>query len=240
MNGEKQIIQSKPLNRSFAAFPPSRVAPSTPRLRIWRTQLYGYAAGGLCNAGFVSPDDKIYFGKTTRSMTDAEEPRAPAQGIEGVLLANRDRLIRFLAARGAGDTAEDLFQDLWMRLSGRPGGPIGEPLSYLYRAANNLMLDRYRSVRQADLREHAWGEAWAGSEPPVDTALIARQQLAEADAAIDAMGERAAGIFRSFRLEGKSQRVIAAEFGVSLSTVESDLRKVYGALAALRRLFNDK
>lgn len=173
-------------------------------------------------------------------MTDPEERAAPAQGLEGVLLANRDRLIGFLVARGAGEGAEDLFQELWMRLSGKPAGPIGEPLSYLYRAANNLMLDRYRSARQADLRDQAWGDVSIKQEPAIDTALISRQQLAEADAAIDALGERAAGIFRSFRLEGKSQRVIAAEFGISLSTVESDLRKVYGALAALRRLFDEK
>lgn len=228
------------MNRNDAAFPPARVVPTTPRLRKWRTQLYAYAAGGLCNAGFVSPDDKSYFGQNQRSMTDSEERAAPAQGLEGVLLANRDRLIGFLVARGAGDGAEDLFQELWMQLSGRHSGPIGEPISYLYRAANNLMLDRYRSARQADLRDQAWGEAAAGTVRPVDAALISRQQLAEADATIDALGKRAAGIFRAFRLEGKSQRAIAAEFGVSLSTVESDLRKVYGALAALRRIFNER
>lgn len=172
-------------------------------------------------------------------MKDAEERIAPAQGIEGVLLANRDRLIRFLLARGASDGAEDVFQELWMRLSGKPSGPIGDPVSYLYRAANNLMLDRYRSARQSDLREQAWSDASLAGEPPVDSMLISRQQLAEVDAAIDALGERAAGIFRSFRLEGKSQRSIAAEFGVSLSTVESDLRRAYGTLAALRRQFNE-
>ena len=35
--------------------------------------------------------------------------------LEQAYLAHRDRLLRFLRARGAGDAAEDLVQDLWLR-----------------------------------------------------------------------------------------------------------------------------
>ncbi len=35
----------------------------------------------------------------------------PPTGLEAVFLANRDKLVRFLTARGAGDAAEDLVQD---------------------------------------------------------------------------------------------------------------------------------
>ena len=55
---------------------------------------------------------------------------------------------------------------------------------------------------------------------------------------IEATGTRPARIFRRFRVDGAAQRDIAAELGVSLSTVEADLRKVYAALAALRRQFD--
>ena len=74
-------------------------------------------------------------------------------GIEAVFLANRDKLVRFLAARGAGDAAEDLVQDLWVKMAGRMDGPIANPLAYLYRAADMLMIDRYRSRRQAERRD---------------------------------------------------------------------------------------
>jgi RNA polymerase sigma factor (sigma-70 family) len=237
---EKYIIPSSVLIRSDAAFPPWRIAPLSPRLRNWRLPLYGCATGGARNAGFVAVDDKKYFGQNNGSMKDAPEPTASGQGLEGVLLANRDRLIRFLITRGAGDAAEDVFQELWMRLSSRPSGPIGDPMSYLFRAANNHMLDRYRSERQLGMRELAWGDASTASDPSADTALISREQLKQADAAIDALGARTATIFRSFRLENKSQRAIAAEQGVSLSTVESDLRKAYEMLAALRRQFDEQ
>src|SRR3546814_12364199 len=105
--------------------------------------------------------------QSKQSMTDSHDRTEAAQGIEGALLANRDRIVRFLDVRGAGDSAEDLFQDLWMRLTDRRMGPIADALPYIMRAANNLMLDRYRSARQRDLRDKAWrseerrvGEEW--------------------------------------------------------------------------------
>src|SRR3546814_18369090 len=82
--------------------------------------------------------------QSKQSMTDSHDRTEAAQGIEGALLANRDRIVRFLDVRGAGDSAEDLFQDLWMRLTDRRMGPIADALPYIMRAANNLMLDRER------------------------------------------------------------------------------------------------
>ncbi|WP_447762656.1 RNA polymerase sigma factor [Sphingopyxis panaciterrae] len=176
--------------------------------------------------------------QTKRSMTEATERTDAGQGIEGVLLANRDRIVRFLQLRGAGDSAEDLFQDLWMRLTDRRTGPIADPLSYVMRAANNLMLDRYRSAQRSDIRDKAWGESAALPKPSAETLLISREQLALAEQAILATGERPARIFRRFRIDGISQRDIAGELGVSLSTVEADLRKVYAVLANVRRQFD--
>jgi RNA polymerase sigma factor (sigma-70 family) len=176
--------------------------------------------------------------QSNQFMTRSTDRADPAQGIEGVLLANRDRIIRFLQVRGAGENAEDLFQDLWMRLTERATGPIADPLSYAMRAANNLMLDRYRSARQRAVRDQAWSEASDGHEPSAEASLISRQQLEQVQTVIAATGERPAHIFRRFRVDGASQRDIAQEMGLSLSTIEADLRKVYAALAALRRQFD--
>lgn len=184
-----------------------------------------------------TPKAKTAF-QSKQRMTEANDRTGAAQGIEGALLANRNRIVRFLELRGAGAGAEDLFQDLWMRLTERSTGPVADPLSYIMRAANNLMLDRYRSARQRERRETAWGEAAAVPEPSAETALISREQLQLVDQAVAATGERPARIFRRFRVDGISQRGIAGEMGVSLSTVEADLRKVYAALAALRRQFD--
>jgi RNA polymerase sigma factor (sigma-70 family) len=218
----------------------ARSIPSlpVPELRGGAWALYDGVIGGTYGTrrgGAIR--QKMAF-QSKQSMTMSHDRSGAAQGIEGVLLANRSRIIRFLEVRGAGDAAEDLFQDLWMRLTDRPMGPVADPLPYVMRAANNLMLDRYRSARQSALRDQAWGEAAAGHVPSAETALISREQLVLVEAAIVATGERPARIFRRFRVDGLQQRDIASEMGVSLSTVEADLRKVYAALAALRRQFD--
>ena len=51
------------------------------------------------------------------------------QGLEAVFLANRDTLLRFLSAHGAGDAAEDLLHELWIRVRTPRGGPIAAPQS---------------------------------------------------------------------------------------------------------------
>lgn len=163
-----------------------------------------------------------------------------ASGLEAVFLGNRERLLRFLKAHGAGEAAEDLCQELWLKLQASRPGPVARPLSYLYRAANNLMLDRHRSQAQAAKRERDWSDMTGGTisgrsdEPASDRAMIAREELVRVQAALAALGPRVEAIFRRHRVDGVGQKEIAAEQGVSLSTVESDLRKAYRALIELR------
>jgi len=169
-----------------------------------------------------------------------------SNGLEAVFLENRARLLRFLAARGAGEAAEDLLQDLWFKLSAATTGPIANPLSYLYRAADNLMRDRYRAVRQSELRDSAWQESTGATvvgvsdEPSSERALIAREDLRRVEAALAEIGDRPRLIFRRHRIEGEGQREIAAALGVSLSTVESDLRKAYRAILLAKGAGDDE
>jgi len=168
-----------------------------------------------------------------------------ATGLQAVIIAHRDRLLRFLAAHGAGDAAEDVLHDLWMRAGDADSGPIANPLSYLYRAANNIMVDRFRSQQQATRRDRSWSETVApdvpdrSDAPAADRVLIARETLAEVQRLLDDVGGRAATVFRRHRIDGVAQRDIAAEMGVSLSTVESDLRRVYRALIDFRRSLDE-
>jgi RNA polymerase sigma-70 factor (ECF subfamily) len=48
---------------------------------------------------------------------------------------------------------------------------------------------------------------------------------------LESLGPRVSAIFRSHRIDGMAQKQIAAAFGISVSTVESDLRIAYRALA---------
>ena len=165
--------------------------------------------------------------------------------LEQAYLANRPRLLRFLAARGAGDSAEDLLQELWLRLAGAADSEAAAGLGYMMRVADRLMIDRYRARRQEVLREQAWSETQPGlaediaPAPDAERHIAARQQFARVEHALCALGERPAAIFRRHRIDGVPPRDIATDFGVSISTVESDLRRAYRALADLRRTLDE-
>lgn len=179
-----------------------------------------------------------------RSVSPLSEPSPPA-GLEAVFLENRAKLLGFLAARGAGDAAEDLLHELWLKVSAGERGTIAAPLSYLFRAADTLMIDRYRSQRQADKRDREWTEASAGAapgvadSPSVERHIIGRQHARLVGEALDRLGPRAAAVFRRHRIDGVPQRQVAEEMGVSLSTVESDLRGAYRALAELKERLDE-
>jgi len=166
-------------------------------------------------------------------------------GLEAVFLENRQRLLRFLLARGAGEAAEDLLHEVWLKIAGRATGPVSSPLSYLFRTADLLMIDRYRSARQAAQRDRDWGKTQDGAmpgvsdEPSAERHLIGREQTRQAAATLAALGPRVEAIFRRHRVDGVPQRHLAQEFGVSLSTVESDLRRAYAALAQLKEQWDE-
>lgn len=159
---------------------------------------------------------------------------ARLDGLEAVYLANRDALVRFLRARGAGESADDLVQELWLRICSAPPGPISDPLGYLYRAANNLMISRYRSNERAERRDDEWASAVGDIDASSEAATAARQEIALAERRLRALGQRVLRIFIMFRIDGVPQREIADRLGISLSAVEKDLQRAYRAIAALR------
>jgi RNA polymerase sigma-70 factor (ECF subfamily) len=73
---------------------------------------------------------------------------------EALFVANRHRLFRyFLRAVGETDTARDLTQDVFLRVSRTavPEASDGEIRAWLFRIARNLALDHYRRrVRHPD------------------------------------------------------------------------------------------
>jgi RNA polymerase sigma factor (sigma-70 family) len=189
---------------------------------------------------------EMRFAPPATRAYEAFEAKAagPAQmsdhGLEAVFLNNRPTLLRFLAARGGGADAEDLLQELWVKASAGQSGPIANPMAYLYRMADNLMLDRRRETDRRMRRDKAWNDSSTGAtpdasdQPSAERVLIAREKLRAVDARLDALGERTATIFRSHRVDGVSQRDIAAEVGISLSAVEKHLQKAYRALVEFR------
>jgi RNA polymerase sigma factor (sigma-70 family) len=153
----------------------------------------------------------------------------------------RAELVRFLAARtGSPADAEDLAQELWLRIQGVQPGPIGNGRAYLYRAAQNLVLDQVRERRRREAREAHWHAAAAASAdgevidsgPDALDAMIERERDVALARAIEGLPEGAGRVFRLHKLEGLSHSDIAARLGISRSGVE---KHVAVAMAHLRR-----
>jgi RNA polymerase sigma-70 factor (ECF subfamily) len=161
-------------------------------------------------------------------------PQASDSGLKGAFLQQRPALLRYLAARRlAPDEAQDLLQDLYVKLAAGTPGPVGEPRAYLYRMAENLLLDRRRAASRRSGREQAWtaaqlgGSGDADDRPSAEQVLIGRERLAAVTRALAALPERTSQVFRRYRIDGIAQKEIAAELGISLSAVEKHLQKAY-------------
>ncbi|UAK25576.1 RNA polymerase sigma factor [Sphingomonas nostoxanthinifaciens] len=164
-----------------------------------------------------------------------------ASGLLGAFLDLRSALLRYLMTRGASpDEAEDILQDVSLKLSSDVTGPIEQPRAYLYRMTNNHFLLHRRTACRRTRREEDWVDARSGDPPEIDDApsaearLMASQQLAILQRVLDGLPERTRHIFRRFRVEGEPQRQIAADIGISVSAVEKHLARAYEAILATR------
>jgi RNA polymerase sigma-70 factor (ECF subfamily) len=166
-------------------------------------------------------------------------PFAQPDGLAALVLEFRAALLRFLAARRvAPEDAEDLLQELYLKIVRRPGGPVLDPLAYLYRTLDHLIVDRRRAQSRRAAREDNWGQVESGDGtdpgPSPETVVAARSRLAAVQEALSVLPERTVLILRRFRLDDIGQRDIAAELGISVSAVEKHLQRAYRALVEIR------
>lgn len=150
-------------------------------------------------------------------------------------LKGRPMLLRLLVARlGSREEAEDVLQDMWLRLDQTRWHDVDQPSSFFYKVAANLATDRRIALARRGARESAWLEIQPLSEEFADAErqIIARDQLATIDAAIQAMPERMRAALIMFRFEEQSHRAIAGRLGITVSGVEKLLRRAYRLLHA--------
>ena len=142
-------------------------------------------------------------------------------------LEKRTALVRFFAARlKSAGAAEDLVQELYLKLAALdPAGEIDNPSAFLYRAAQNLMLDRQRQERRTSLRDGVWLETQElrAGEPAADDALAARRRLTRLAAIVEEMPAKMRQAFRLHKLDGLSHAETAQTMNVSVSAVEKHI-----------------
>jgi len=171
-----------------------------------------------------------------------QEPQAADDPLLAVYLEKRGTLIRFLAARaGSMAAAEDLAQELYLKLAGRDrAAAVGNPQAMLFRMALNLMVDRARGEARAAARDTAWREVArsqvggvdVADEPAADDAVASAQRLRQLIEAAADLPPQAGRAFRLHKLEGLSHAETAQAMGLSVKAVEKHVSAAVRALAA--------
>ena len=164
------------------------------------------------------------------------------QSLLETYLARRPDLVRFFTQRlRSAAAAEDLVQDIYVRLAAQDSGVvIHNPVGYLYRLGSNLMLDRLRGERRAAVREGAWldsnstrvGSEEVAEDPGAEQTIVARQRLQAIVTALRELPEQTQRAFRMHKFEGMSHPEVAAAMGVSRSSVEKHVMAALKLLAA--------
>jgi RNA polymerase sigma-70 factor (ECF subfamily) len=139
----------------------------------------------------------------------------------------------FLRRIGHHAEAEDLTQQVFLRLSSATMAEVENVDGFVFTIAANLLRDRAR----ANLRRR---EALAApperglvmqltreqmEERSPERVLLARESLSNVLACLDELGEKTRDIFILFRLENMKQKDIAALYGIGQSTVEKHVMK---------------
>lgn len=136
----------------------------------------------------------------------------------------RRRLVRRL---GSVELATEVLHETWLRLdsTGEPD-TLREPQSYLYRMMLNVAADRRRAEKRWASREDL--EALQHADDDLldpERIVAARSEIKALERVLGELPPLRRAIFVAATVEGQSYRLIAAHFGISLRTVEREMRR---------------
>jgi RNA polymerase sigma-70 factor (ECF subfamily) len=160
--------------------------------------------------------------------------------IESLFRRHFSELLAF-ARRRSGETAEDVVQDVYLKLLlHRAPEMIENPRAFLYQATSNLTVDQHRwqSVRS---RLHCGDSSGEGEidnvvgsgGTPEDQALV-YQEFEQLSAILRELPDIARHAFVLHRLEGYSHQEISQRLGISVRTSERHVNQA--ALHVLERM----
>jgi RNA polymerase sigma-70 factor (ECF subfamily) len=133
---------------------------------------------------------------------------------------------------------DDLIQESYCSLAAHDGHErIDRPAAYFFSIARNLLLKRQRGHTVVPLASASDLDTIEDLAPSPERETSARLEFARVDALIAALGEPCATVVRMRRIEGRSQREIAAELGISEGMVEWHVHR--GIKAVLARMRGD-
>jgi RNA polymerase sigma-70 factor (ECF subfamily) len=161
-------------------------------------------------------------------MSDTNSSDTNRAALRELLVADYGRIDRQLARRfGSADFASDVLQDTYLRLEEmKEVGPVRSPKAYLFRIALNIAHDRKR----AESRRLTADEVDAVLDIPDDLpdaarVIESRSEVELLRRAIAQLPERRRNVLLMSRVEGLPHREIAKRLGVTVRTIETDLKQ---------------
>lgn len=126
--------------------------------------------------------------------------------------------------------AQDLMQNIWIRLDGVDATAIRSPRAFLFRMVRNAAID----CRRARIREGATEEVspdLISPHPSPEQQLADRQSLARVLAVMERLPERTRQALLMHRIEGLKLREIADRLSISIALAHALVREGVAACA---------
>lgn len=162
------------------------------------------------------------------------DPRTLDEWFVGEVLPLEAALMRFLRRnwRSEADIV-DLRQEIYARVC--EAAAAAQPLNtkaFVFTTARNLLIDRMRHARVVPLEVAVDLDGWgAADEVTPDRHVTARDELRRLQAGLDQLPARCREVVVLRKIEGLSQREVAARMGIREDTVERQTAHGMRALA---------
>lgn len=145
----------------------------------------------------------------------------------------------FLRRVGSHAEAEDLTQEVFVRLADMDARHLQSVEAYLFRMAANLLRDRGRRQKvRSDHREEAAAHATDVEMRDPLRITASQESLSLLTAALQELPERTRAIFVLYRLENVDKRDICRAFQISASSLERHLARAMAYLTS--RVWGDQ
>jgi RNA polymerase sigma-70 factor, ECF subfamily len=149
---------------------------------------------------------------------------------DDALGAVRARLHAFLARRvESPEVADDLTQDVLLRLLQHRDTAVENPTAWLYRVARNVLIDHYRtraSRQRLTSGDPATAATVPAEEPFADDPQAAQRELAGCLRSLfDQLAEPYRSAVTAVDLDGQTQTEVARRLGLSVSGMKSRVQR---------------
>lgn len=152
----------------------------------------------------------------------AEDSPAGAADLAGWMERYGPALRRHFQKRGAGQEADDLIQDVFLRLqSSAVAADIGNVERYLFRTANNVLANHFRHGHASRrlFEEGVDDLDWSDGISP-ERVVMGRQAVVQLIAGLRSLPPRAREAFLFHRFDEMTYPAIAKQMGISVGGVE--------------------